>query len=192
MARAQITPVTMLARIQKLEGRIIDWKKFSVSAIKIQNGKAWSGVEIILHMIIAQEAYSKKMDETLKQLPFSENKIESIRASAIPSFLIKRFPPKDGKVKFKMKTTKQFKPLLSPTEIEKTDVSELKTQLKNSLEQLKNWVTLSSTKNVFEQKFASAIGPIVQFNVLEACEFILCHNERHFHQLEKSLAQTIG
>lgn len=187
MARAQIIPQEMIQRIEQLNVRITNWESIPDESMKIQNGKSWSGVEIIKHMIIAQDAYTTKITSTLDSLEQGSKKIKRISAGRIPSFLIKRFPPKDGKVKFKMKTTKQFKPLLSADEINKTDVNQLKNQLRDSLSMLKSWINEAENKNVLRTKFNSAIGPMVKFNVLEACEFILCHNERHFHQLEKSL-----
>lgn len=77
-----------------------------------------------------------------------------------------------------MKTAKKFEPINVGE-----DMSLVINELVQNLEELKTWINQYRTSEISLKKFNSAIGPVVRFNVPEACEFILCHDERHFHQM---------
>jgi hypothetical protein len=66
-------------------------------------------------------------------------------------------------------------------------LGEVFTDVYKSLDHLKECAIQSRTKNCSRVKFSSAIGPIIRFNVPEAIEFILRHNERHLFQIERMM-----
>jgi hypothetical protein len=131
--------------------------------------------------------YQTKLTEAFKGSASSEEIHSEYKASTIPSFLIKRFPPKEGVIKFKMKTTKMFKPVLDVDQLDAAEIQAILEELGATLKELKSWVEVYRTKAISMKKFNSALGAVVRFTIPEACEFILCHNERHFLQLERAL-----
>lgn len=152
--------------------------------------KSWCTLEVIEHMNIAHKAYESKIDLALSHLTDSESKSTQITASRIPSYLIKRFPPKDGKVKMKMKTFKKFKPVFNPNEITESETNSIFDRFQASIEHINSALKKYPSKKVEEIKFPSAIGSIVKFNVAEACEFVICHNERHVQQIINTLKKV--
>lgn len=186
--RVQIKPTHQIQRINSLLNQLEEFNKLDGDLfMKRPNEKAWCGAEVIKHMIVAQDAYAEKLETTLAKLKASSVDVEAVPTRAIPSFLIKRFPPMEGEIKFKMKTSKQFKPMMDINKLTSEDVDQVKEEMKKSLNQLSSWVEQTRKKDVFPIRFNSAIGPIVKFNASEACEFILCHNERHFQQVKNTV-----
>lgn len=187
--RIQIKIAHQIQRINLLQNQLVELGEIDRELfMKRPNQKTWSGAEVLKHMIIAQEAYESKIDETLEKLNPTKEDNEALSTHAIPSFLIKRFPPKEGKIRFKMKTTKQFKPMLDVDKLTEQNVDDLLSKMKDTLNQLSDWTEQTRKKDVRSIRFTSVIGPIVKFNVSEACEFILCHNERHFQQVFNTIS----
>ena len=186
--RVYIKPTHQIQRINLLKNQLESMKNGSSSAFTLRpNEKSWCGAEILKHMVIAQDLYTQKVNGALSKLKATNSEVEAVKTKRIPSFLIKRFPPIDGKIRFKMKTQKQFQPMLDINQLDAKQVDNIFTEMENSLDQLLDWVEQTRFKEVGSIRFNSAIGPIVRFNVSEACEFILCHNERHFLQLSRTL-----
>lgn len=190
--RAQIKPTYQIQRINSLLNRLEEFNQLdSELFMKRPRQKAWCGAEVLKHMIVAHNAYANKINDALTKSKPVKEEIEVLSASAIPSFLIKRFPPKEGKIRFKMKTGKQFKPMLDVDKLTENQVEGIFSEMKATLNELSAWIEQTRKKDVLPVRFNSAVGPIVKFNVIEACEFILCHNERHFQQIENTL-KAIG
>ena len=187
--RAQIKPTHQIQRINSLLNRLDEFNQLNTETFKIRpNFKTWSGAEVIKHMVIAHKAYEEKVESALAKLKATKEEVEVLSTRSVPSFLIKRFPPKDGKIRFKMKTSKIFKPLLDNSKLSNGEVKTLLIEMEKTLHQLSSWVEQTRKKDVLPVRFNSAIGPVVKFNASEACEFILCHNERHFQQLKNTIS----
>lgn len=186
--RAQIKPIHQIQRVNLLVNQLEEMKQIDTQLfMKRPKHEAWCGAEVLKHMILGQQAYTDKVDRALKKAKPVRDEVESITPRFIPSFLIKRFPPIDGEIRHKMKTTKRFKPMLDPDNLTTDEVHQFLSEMKKMLEQLSVWVEKTRKKDVRPIRFNSAIGPIVRFNASEACEFILCHNERHFQQLNNAI-----
>jgi hypothetical protein len=186
--RVRIHPEQQIQRINQLIKQLEDFKKETVEVMKKRpNESSWSAIEVIKHMSLGQDAYREKIETAFKNQGGKIGKVEALVTGQIPSFLIKRFPPKANKIRFKMKTMKQFKPLLNHDEI---NVDNLRNELMDCLIELKSWINSYRNKPISLKKFNSAIGFTVRFNIPEACEFILCHNERHFLQAQNTLKKA--
>jgi hypothetical protein len=184
-----IIPENQIERINRLIAEVEDWKQVQTEQfVHRPSNKSWSPIEVMKHMIIAHEAYEYKINGILESQSAQSETNDQIIAGFIPSFLIRRFPPKkDGSIHWKMKTMKQFEPLLVIEDLAESDVVSIMDHLLSCLKELKYWVEDYRKKRVIQKKMNSAIGPLVRFNVPEACEFILCHNERHFQQIKNDL-----
>lgn len=185
----KIKPTFQIQRINTLENKLEQIQLRALEELtRRPNPKSWSPIEVAKHMIIAQEAYRSKLNAALSVTKTGET-LNEFKASAIPSFLIKRFPPSGNQIKHKMKTMKKFQPVLEVSKLTTEEVQKILADLSASLKELKSWIDEYRIRPVSMKKFNSAIGPVVRFNIPEACEFILCHNERHFLQLENALAK---
>ena len=189
--RAQIKPTHQIQRINSLSNQLKELNQLSIEVFtKRPNEKAWSAAEVLKHMILGHEAYESKVEAALTRLNPINDEVEVLSTRAVPSFLIKRFPPQDGKIRFKMKTAKIFKPVLDNSKLSEGEVKNLLIEMEKTLHQLSSWVEQTRKKDVIPVRFNSAIGSLVKFNASEACEFILCHNERHFQQLKQTISIT--
>lgn len=187
--RAQIKPTHQIQRINSLLNRLEEFKKLNTKTLlKWPNEAAWCGAEVLKHMIIAHNVYVAKVEGALAKLKPANKEVEVVSTRAMPSFLIKRFPPQDGKIRFKMKTMKTFKPVFDINKLTEDDVNILFSEMKKTLHQLSSWVEQTRKMDVLPVRFNSAVGAWVKFNASEACEFILCHNERHFQQLKNAVS----
>lgn len=103
-----IKPIHQIQRVNKLKNLLDELRNKDTQSFMIRpHEKAWCGAEVLKHMIIAQDVYSQKINGTLSKLKTITTDLESVRAKGIPSFLIKRFPPIEGQIRFKMKTQKR-------------------------------------------------------------------------------------
>ena len=189
--RVQIKPAHQIQRINSLLNQLDEFNNMDHKVfMKRPHEKAWSGAEVLKHMILGHTAYATKVDDALAKSNSVKDELDVRSTRAIPSFLIKRFRPKEGEIRFKMKTTKLFKPVLDVDELTKAQVDRLISEMKKTLNQLSDWVEQTRKKDVLPVRFNSAIGAVVKFNTSEACEFILCHNERHFQQVKNTIASV--
>ncbi|GAB5417823.1 MAG: hypothetical protein Crog4KO_24290 [Crocinitomicaceae bacterium] len=183
-----IKPTFQIQRINALENRLKSIQELNSEKLMHRpKEKSWSAIEVAKHMVIGHNAYTGKVKSALEWQSKTTEVPSEFQASSIPSFLIKRFPPQAGKIKFKMKTTKKFKPVLDLESIDASQLNAILEELDDVLKELKSWVEVYRGQPVSMKKFNSALGPIVRFNIPEACEFILCHNERHFLQMERAI-----
>jgi len=191
MAKARIKSNEQLDRIQAMREKCDYFKNQDFSDLtKSTKAKSWSAIEAFEHMVIAHKAYEDKIDNCLKELQSSTVDINEITARSIPSYLIKRFPPKEGKIKFKMKTFKRFQPIFNIDDISQEQIELTFSNFEKSLEHLESAVKSYPSKKVESIRFNSAIGATVKFNIAEACEFVICHNERHLLQAENALGKS--
>ena len=191
MGRVIIEVNNLKFRNKKLAEAIETFKLEDNSVLsKRPRPKSWCVLEVIEHMNIAHKVYEAKIDLALSNLSNSTNESSQIRAAAIPSFLIKRFPPKEGKIKMKMKTFDKFKPVFNPENISESEIKSIFDRFEAGINHINFALQKYPQKNVTEIKFPSAIGSLVKFNVAEACEFVICHNERHVQQIINTLKKV--
>jgi len=177
--RVRIIPENQIERLNRLMNDSAQLSDLSHEELtkKPSNG-GWSVIEVIDHMIVAHAVYRDKVGRALEEK--ADDVIEfPLKTGGMTSFLVKRFPPKENKIKFKMKTMKRFQPDFEAFEISMEDCQEKVLQYRKDLEELKSWVETYRNTPVSLNKFNSAVGSWVKFNVPEATEFVLCHDERH-------------
>ncbi len=146
--RVKIKPTHQIQRINILRNQLAEIITMDNSLImKRPHDKAWCCVEVIKHMVVSQLAYEVKIDKALLQSEQVSDEIDYLPTRAIPSFLIKRFPPVEGEIRLKMKTLKQFNPTLNVEKMTSQDVDVIVREMNNSLSQLENWVDQTRKKN---------------------------------------------
>lgn len=187
MARIHIHPELQLQRIQDLRQRFeVVAQLPSETLLRQPAPKKWSPGEIVEHMVEAHKLYIPKLDTALNAAAPTE-RWEALKAGRMASFLFKGFAPKDGKVRYKMKTQQVFEPKQLPQVADAATLDKVFEAFRVSLDHLAQSARSSAEKDVAPHRFNSAIGPVVRFNAAEAVEFILRHNERHFFQLDQTL-----
>jgi hypothetical protein len=188
MANAKLLPESQILRINRIKNELTELKKVAPELLKKRpTEKSWCAIEVTKHMVLGHNAYVDKIENALQRLSEGQEVIHEIKATWIPSMLIKRFPPKEGKIRFKMKTMKTFQPVMTADELLKYPTERVFDEFEATLTQLQKWIEQYRKTDVTKVRFNSAVGAMVKFNVAEACEFILCHNERHLQQIQNTI-----
>lgn len=187
MARTRLQPELQLQRIAHMRQLSATWREMPDELmLRAPAEGRWSAAETVEHMVEAHRLYIPKIDGALAQLPAGS--WEHLNAGRLASFLNRGFLPKDGKLRYKMKTQEVFKPKRLVASAKPETWSEVLAAFAASLDHLEMSVKAARQKQVRHLRFNSAIGPVVRFNVAEAIEFILRHNERHLFQIDQTLA----
>ncbi|NRA10684.1 MAG: hypothetical protein HRT57_01860, partial [Crocinitomicaceae bacterium] len=171
--KVTVYPEQQIQRINRLKNELGKYSLISATDLnKRPREKAWSALETMKHISIAHKVYTEKVDNAFSNSKGELILVDELKASRMISYLVKRFPPVKGEIKFKMKTTKKFRPIFENDRKEPIEVIQ---ELDACLDELKSWVERYRTSAISLNKFNSAIGPVVRLNIPEACEFILCH-----------------
>lgn len=153
------------------------------------DAKAWSIIQIVAHLNIAYSHYEDKVSDALNKATSIENDKKPFKARIWQGFIISGQRPKGTKRKWKMKTMKRFEPDTIEQSYEEGQMATVFQQFQRLHAHLKEAILAGRHKNLYHMKISSAIGPIVNFYLPEAFEFILCHAERHLIQIEETKEQ---
>ncbi len=188
MARVSISAENQIERLNRIASRLKEIETLSPKElVKQPTENKWSIAEVIEHMYIAYTLYTDKLNNAIAQSDTNNESWTELKAGRWVSLLLKNFRPKNGVIKMKMKTQKIFEPKRLPSNQSAETLGEVFKDMYKSIDHLKECAIQSRTKNCSRVKFSSAIGPVIRFNVPEAIEFILRHNERHMFQVELML-----
>lgn len=117
-------------------------------------------------------------------MPATWDQVDAKRSSGM--FIEGLAPQKDGKIKWKMKTSGIFKPKRYSVEMSSASMENIFDDFERGLDRIKEVITEARVRDVKKVRFNSALGPIVRFNLVEACAFMLNHNARHFEQIYRT------
>ena len=188
MAKLILTPENQIQRLNTVFNTVENLKGLPFAKLTQRvNPKAWSILEVVLHLNIAYGHYHKKFDEILPNLPSIDDEQTKFKCRAWQKFVIEGQRPKNNIRKWKMKTLKRFEPIIDVEKLNDKGVKEVFDSFFELYGHLKKSILTSRGKNVKKVKFASAIGPMVNFYLPESFEFLLCHLERHMVQISEIL-----
>jgi len=170
-----------------LNQRITLIEECFISEIKSENNdvlnckpsvKSWSAIECIEHLNKIGSFYVSEFECSIENAKRC-NKNEGVNSTYIGWLMKLLMLPKKGKVVFKMRTFKQFKPLNS-------NDNEIINEFSNQLEQINNVLKRVEDLDITDLKINSAIGSFVTFKLSDAFQFVIAHIERHLIQAIKA------
>ena len=189
MASLYVTPENQIQRLNGMLHQMKSWQQLdNANLISQPNPESWSLIEVVEHLNKAYTLYVDKVDTAIANCPDIQGPPKPFKARAWQKFVIEGQRPKNGKRPWKMKTLKRFQPLLDIKTLTKEDIKTIFERFFELHEHLKISILSARVKQVKAHKFSSAIGPIVNFYLPEGFEFLLCHMERHYVQIEGILA----
>lgn len=189
MASLVLTPENQIQRLNHIFGKVKNLQGLpSEKLTDPPQKKAWSIIEIIEHLINAYSFYENKIEVALKAAPDAEKGSWSFKARPWQRFVIESQRPKGTVRKWKMKTLKRFEPLIDRGSLTQEKTDTIFDRFLTLYGQLKASIVVSRSKDMKQQRFTSAVGPIVRFYLPEAFEFLICHAERHMVQIDDILA----
>ncbi|MEM9078163.1 MAG: hypothetical protein AAGC43_14055 [Bacteroidota bacterium] len=188
MASLILTPENQIQRLNGILTKVESLSKLDVQQLtQAPNPKSWNVIEVIEHLNMAYRIYVPKIDKALYQSPNAQKETEGFKARGWQKFMIEGQRPKNGKRKMKMKTLKRFTPIFTAADLTQEKIDEVFANFFELNNHLKRSILSSRSKDVSKKKFSSAIGPIVNFYLPEAFEFLICHMERHMVQIDEIL-----
>nr|WP_298996336.1 hypothetical protein [uncultured Allomuricauda sp.] len=191
MASLILTSENQIQRLNGILSKIESISKLDVDElITAPRPKSWNVVEVIEHLNMAYRIYVPKIDNALSQSPDVQKETEGFKARGWQKFVIQGQLSKDGKRKMKMKTLKRFTPIFTAADLTQEKIDAVFVDFSELNNHLKQAILSSRSKDVSKKKFSSAIGPIVNFYLPEAFEFLLCHMERHMVQINEILVSN--
>ncbi len=189
MASLILTSENQIQRLNGILTKVESLSKLDVEKLTTSpRPKSWNVVEVIEHLNMAYRIYVPKIDNALSQSPDVQKETEGFKARGWQKFVIQGQLSKDGKRKMKMKTLKRFTPIFENLSQEQIDA--VFADFFSLHNHLKHAILSSRSKDVSKKKFSSAIGPIVNFYLPEAFEFLLSHMERHMVQIDEVVGQS--
>lgn len=189
MASLFLTPENQIQRLNRMLHQMKSWQELDKpNLITRPDPKSWSLIEVVEHLNKAYTIYVDKVDTAIANCPEIQGAPKPFKARGWQKFVIEGQRPKNGKRPWKMKTLKRFQPLLDVAALSDEDIKTIFERFFELHEHLKTSILLARVKEVKSHKFSSAIGPIVNFYLPESFEFLLCHMERHYVQIEGVLA----
>ena len=188
MASLILTPENQIQRLNGILSKVESLSKLDVEKLTTSpKPKSWNVMEVIEHLNMAYRVYVPKIDKALSQSTDVQKETEGFKARGWQKFVIQGQLSKDGKRKMKMKTLKRFTPIFAAADLTQEKIDVVFADFFELNNNLKQAILSSRSKDVSKKKFSSAIGPIVNFYLPEAFEFLLCHIERHMVQIDEIL-----
>ena len=189
MAKLYITPENQIQRLNGVFLKVQELQNLPFTQLTTPlDPKSWSVLEVIEHLNKSYLLYYNKLEAALQNLPDTENDPSEFKARAWQKIVIEAQRPKNGVIKWKLKTLKRFEPLLDLSELDQGDANKVFEDFNKLHQHLKTCILKSRNKELKKTKITSAIGPIVLFYLPECYEFLICHIERHMVQIEGILA----
>ncbi len=192
MAQLKLSPEDQLRRLNALVNEFDNFQSLPTEVLtrRPAPGK-WSTIEVAAHLNAIYDIYRDRITATLEKLPEGEWEKDHFPARWWPALFIKMMRPQGTKRNWKMKTMKRFEPGVEAESAARTDVEEVFQTFFENHEHLRQAILASRKKKVRGAKLISSIGPIVQFYLPEAVDFLLVHEERHLVQAQEVLAQVV-
>ncbi|RDY59719.1 hypothetical protein [Flagellimonas nanhaiensis] len=188
MARLILTSENQIQRLNGILGKVEKLQQLPLDRLTMSpHEKSWCVAEVLEHLNIAYRLYFDKINHALEQLDAIDSDSKEFKARAWQKMVIEMQRPKNGKRKWKIKTMKRFEPVLEVSSLDQEQVNVVFENFFSLHAHLKDAILQSRGMDVRGIKITSAIGPIVNFYLPEAFEFLLCHLERHLVQIDKVL-----
>lgn len=146
-----------------------------------QAGK-WSIVQCIDHMNIATELYLRQMEVLIPKAIARDKKP---RTSFVSGFWGKRLPgmfapQSSGRIKWKMKTTRSFRPKADPE-----GQQEVIGRFRDNLDLLSRLLEEARDADLQSNRVVSALGSMLKLRLGDAFRFVNAHNARHILQAQR-------
>ncbi len=138
--------------------------------------KKWSVLECFDHINLSTLVYTDQLEKT----SLDSGSEEFIKIGWKGNFFAEGMRPKDEVISYKMKTFKRLNPKSNLT----LDAIEEFLRLSNKLSTFISDHQNDKWNNI---KVVSALGPVLKFNLGEALNFVIAHNERHLLQAKNAL-----
>ena len=146
----------------------------------------WSALECFAHLNHTNKYYLDGLNKAL-----SASLVKPVekpyKAGVFGAFMINGLKPKEGAIRFKMKTFNSVKPI---TERHPGSILKASAVFADFLEDLKSFDTVGlQLKETDGQKVRvkSLIGNALRFRGIDALLFLMAHNERHILQAERAM-----
>ncbi len=143
----------------------------------------WSVIEIAEHLILSSGHYFKLLRKVYADPKSRLQYIEHFLPGRFGEIGVKAMrPTEQGAINWKMRTLSMFEPRTASTKgIRALD------ELRSMLEGFVQLLETARTRGLEGEKITSTLGPILRFKAGDAIRFPIAHQQRHFHQIQRTL-----
>ena len=146
----------------------------------------WSIIEVFAHINIVQAFYIKNISSALENANNYEG--DETKLTWLGKKFISGMAPKDGIIKWKIKTFKKADPIARAKKgIILNEVIVFR-DFVNDIEELEELIIKAYDKDLITEK-VSTLVPILKLNIADALGFCLAHTERHVLQARNILGE---
>jgi hypothetical protein len=146
------------------------------------SGGGWSIIEIFAHINLVQGYYIKNIRRALERA--YEVNHDEVEYSWIGRQAIKYMAPSNGKIKFRVRTSKKADPVARQKKGIAIDEKVIFQDLIDDIEELEELMIKAYDYDLESEKVPTVI-PFIKLNIADALEFNLAHTERHVLQASK-------
>ena len=144
----------------------------------------WNALEVFEHMCLSSGIYLRGLervfDERADSFPFNPE----FSPGLLGGYFTKSMLPKpDGTIGSRMKTMRMFDPPRN-----QGAAKESIDRFIDMCERFRKLLDRARTTDLNRMKVTSSLGPIIRFKAGDAFRFPIAHQQRHFLQLERTLA----
>ena len=135
---------------------------------------SWNVLQIVEHMHLTMKLYTDQFEAK----SFDRGSEDYVSINWKGRFFAEGMRPKENKIRYKMKTTNVFRPQAQDSAF---------TLFDGTITVMSDFIEQGKTSIWQGHKVVSALGPLVKFQIAEAVNFLLAHNERHIQQIKNVL-----
>lgn len=152
-----------------------------VDSLNFQPNKGnWSVLECVEHLNLVFDWY---MPLIKKKLATAKHQVsKEYETGFFGDRMVNSMAPKEGEIRYPMKTFRNMKP-----ERSKRDKKKTIDQFKAYMSEFDALIAMSQDVDLGRIRIKSAIGNILRFKLGDCFRFLLAHNERHLLQSKKVL-----
>lgn len=146
--------------------------------------KKWSIIEVFAHINLTQHHYIKSISKALMEAP--EVNHDEVQLSWMGKQLEAAMQPRDGVIRWKMKTFAKIDPVKRAKKGIALDEKVIFRDFINDVEELEELMLKAYDVDISAVKVPTVL-PFLKINVADAFAFNLAHTERHLLQAKRVL-----
>ncbi len=143
---------------------------------------SWSILQCFDHINRANGTYLKAFEKRLDRYSGPSHATDKYRMGVMGKFMTRSMTPKEGKIRWKMKTFQKLKPLNEQYPEARLMEQVVFEDFQGDMERLRVVLEKSPDLPWHDQRISSALGSMVKFKFGDAMAFVLAHTQRHIQQ----------
>ncbi len=153
---------------------------------------SWSILQCIEHINLTNHLYLKAFRRRIEGATDFTHADDKAKLSSLGKIMIKAMKPKEGKIRWKMKTFSFLKPLNERDESARLLERVVFEKFNEDMDELESMLDDIAKLPWRKTKIKSALGKALKLRLGDAAAFLIAHSERHILQAQKVKERMVG